>query len=128
MLDINIKTIPDENQRYNTVGDYQKDGDTETVTVSEMNDWKKETLTAVHELIESALCKAHGISDESITDFDLQYEKQRQSGVEDEPGNDPSAPYHKEHVFATEVEKRLAQELGVNWDEYGKIVAELDRT
>jgi hypothetical protein len=35
-----------------------------------------------------------------------------------EPGNDPPAPYHREHVTTTIIEAILAQALGVNLEEY----------
>jgi hypothetical protein len=38
---------------------------------------------------------------------------------------DPHAPYHKEHVFATEIEKMIAKKLKVNWSMYGKKINDL---
>jgi hypothetical protein len=37
---------------------------------------------------------------------------------DDDPGE-----YHLEHVFATKVERLLAQELGVNWSAYDREVS-----
>ena len=34
-----------------------------------------------------------------------------------------SAEKHREHVFATKVERLLAQELGVNWSAYDREVS-----
>ena len=36
----------------------------------------------------------------------------------DDPGDDPRAPYHLEHLTASAIERRLALELGVSWDAY----------
>ena len=36
----------------------------------------------------------------------------------DEPGDDPRAPYHREHEFAGCVERLLAHELGIDWNDY----------
>jgi hypothetical protein len=126
MLNIEIKTIPDDAQRYNTVGDYWKSGGKDELRVSDMGNWKYEMLIAVHELVEEALCRARGISDEAITKFDEGYEKNRKHGVIDEPGASQLAPYHEEHTFANKIERELADELGVDWDEYMRLTTRLD--
>lgn len=126
MLDINIKTIPDDAQRYNTVGDYWNKNGRDNVRVSDMHNWKYEVLVAVHELVEESLCRARGVSDDAITAFDRQYEEGRKYGVPDEPGDDPRAPYHREHQFATKIEKQLAKELGVDWEKYDGAIVKLD--
>ena len=129
MLNITIKTIADEKQRYDTVGDYQTDESGKMqISVSDMSNERFEFLIAVHELVESRLCKERGISDEVIDAFDLAYEDAREPGDQiSEPGDQTDAPYHKEHVFATMVEKMLADELGVDWDEYSAACAALTK-
>jgi hypothetical protein len=127
-MEIEIKTIPHEGQRYETVGDWlifkaskglpPPVGEFKLlVRVSDMGDWRKEALVAVHELVEALLCHARHISDESVTAFDLAFNG---SG---EPGDDPACPYRKEHFFATSVERLLAAEFGVDWIEYDSSVA-----
>lgn len=112
-------------QRYDTVGDYQ-DGHGFTVfTISDLGNWKYEALVAVHELVEKILCDARGISNDSIDTFDVAFEANRPNGNDDEPGHDPTAPYHAEHVFAECIERLLAKELGVDWEEYDKTVVSL---
>ena len=115
-----IRTLPHKQQRYNTVGDYITDvfHDTTVITVSECGSPKYEFLVAIHEFIEHFLCKTRGIPEAVIDEFDIEYEKARQPADEDEPGNHPLAPYHKEHIFATHIEKLLAKELGVDWNDY----------
>jgi hypothetical protein len=128
MINIEIKTVPHKDQRYNTVGDYSfKDGK-ESILVSDMNNWKYETLVAIHEIIEEVLCRDRNIKDEDITNFDEEFDKNRPAGDFSEPGDDESAPYHKEHMFATEVEKMLAKKLNVDWDEYNNKIAEFYRS
>ena len=127
MLDIHVKTVPDDHQRYNTVGDYFVDEHGKKVfVVSDMRDWHYEFLTVLHELVESALCKERGISDESIDAFDAHYEANRKDadGMS-EPGDSPDAPYHKEHVFASKIERMIADEMGIDWDNYNKVVEKL---
>jgi hypothetical protein len=120
MLKIDIRTIQDSEQRYNTVADYRADGDREIVSVSDMGDWRYEMLTAIHELVELSLCKHRGIGDDVIDSYDLEFNQGRVEGDMSEPGDREDAPYHKEHAFASFVEKELAQELGVDWEAYSK--------
>lgn len=129
MLNVTIRTIPHEEHRYPTVGDYW-DGHlgTKIIRVSEMCNEDYELLVAVHELIEQHLCKKRGIKEPDITAFDVKFEKERDEGkhpADAEPGFDPKAPYVKEHTFATKIEKLLAKELGVDWDTYDKTVMSL---
>jgi hypothetical protein len=84
-----------------------------------------EFLVYMHELIESHLCRKRGIPEPDIMNFDLNFEENRPKGNTDEPGDSPYAPYHKEHLYATKIERTLAKELGVDWDEYEKTVNSL---
>ncbi len=113
--EIHAKVIPHSDQRYDTTGDYfTKDG-IEEFRISRLSDERHEHLILVHELIERILCHHRGISNEAIDRFDFDYVK---SGKLGEPGDDPQAPYHAEHRFATKIEKLLAQELEVEWNRY----------
>lgn len=118
MLNIKIHTIPHMTHRYNTCGDYWVDISEKTfhIRVSDMKNWKYEFLVAIHEMIEQALTLDRGIKEEAITKFDIDHPELI------EPGNSPEAPYNKEHLFATHVEKQLADELGVDWKEYEKTI------
>lgn len=126
VMKIMIETIPHDNQRYETVGDwvflappYVAEGDLGiSITVSELGDWRYNALIAVHELVEVLLCKQRGITQEAVDAFDKNFELNRPEGNEDEPGDAPDAPYRKEHFFATNIEALLSAELGVNWQEY----------
>lgn len=117
-----MRSIPHESQRYETVGDWELKNNTLHIRVSDMQNDKYNVLVAIHELVEYLLCEDRGISDEVVTKFDMEFENSRLLDNNDEPGNDPKAPYHKEHVFATKIEKMLAEELGVDWDAYDKAV------
>lgn len=114
---VTIRTIPHGEHRYPTVGDYAGSFDTEkTIVVSDMPDRRMSFLIATHELIEAFLCEERGISDEAITAFDVGVPDD--SPYADDPGHDPASPYHQEHVFAECVERLIAAELGVNWQDY----------
>ena len=123
---IHVETIPHDMQRYPTVGDYWDENGTEQVRVSEMKDWRYEILVAVHELIEMAITKHRGIAEAAITAFDVAFEHARESGlVQGEPGDQPDAPYRREHVFATNIERLFAAELDVDWPQYDEYVNSL---
>ena len=115
-MEIRIKTIPSSEQVYPTVRDWRFDEQGNlNIFVSDMGNWKYETLVAVHELVEALLCKDRGIKKEDVDDFDIEFEKNRVEGNEDEPGDDINAPYRKEHFFATDIERLIAGQLGVDW-------------
>lgn len=129
MNDIVIKSIPQSEHRYPTVGDYWRDKDgTLQIRVSEMGNKEYESLVVLHELIEIILTEHKGIKEPDIMAFDVQFEKEREEGLhseDDEPGEDPRAPYRKEHVLAEALERVVANELGVVWNDYGNTVMSL---
>src|SRR6266568_8539130 len=104
MEDILIKTIPHDKHRKevgDTVGDwYNKDG-THIVEVSKMSDRKYEALVIIHELVEGILCTHAGISPELVDKFDKDWKEH--DGLE-EQGDDPKAPYHRQHCMALVIE------------------------
>jgi hypothetical protein len=125
-MKINIQTINHEEQRYPTVGDWWVDSDgTWQVRVSKMSDWRYEVLVAIHELVEMAWCQWHGVSEQAVTDFDIEFEHEREPRNVDEPGDDPAAPYHHGHQWATGVERFVSLMLGVDWKAYEAAVESL---
>jgi hypothetical protein len=116
---ITIKTIPHDQQRYETVGDWKisPNGDIE-ILVSDMGNPDYEFLVGLHELVEVYLCKKRGITDDHVTAFDVSFESSRLPGNVDEPGDDPRAPYQNEHCIATGIERLVSAALGVPWKEY----------
>jgi hypothetical protein len=126
MNKINIETIPHNQHRYETVGDYWKDENgIEQFRVSNMGNSDYEFLVILHELIEQKLTEKRGIKEEDITKFDEAYEANRKEGDDSEPGDDVNAPYRKEHFTATNIERIMAQELGVDWKTYDDTVMSL---
>lgn len=124
-----IETTPHDLQRYETVGDWYETPDgTLHIRVSDMKDKHYEFLVAMHELIEAWLCKQRGITDAEVTAFDVAFESARARGEyadDAEPGAHPDAPYHDEHFFATNIERMLAYEMGIDWEAYDKMVMSL---
>jgi hypothetical protein len=110
--------VEHKDQRYDTAGDYYKlkgqlvdNAQVNMFKISKMKRKEYEFLVAVHEFIEQFLTEVRGIKEEDITDFDI-------NSNSPDPGTDPNAPYHKEHMFSTKVEKMICEELGLDWDEY----------
>lgn len=122
-----IETIPHHHQTYETVGwwGFGKRSGNLQVFVSDMGNEDYEFLVALHELVEAWLCRKRGISDEEITAFDIDFENTRMPGNTDEPGDHENAPYKREHLFATGIEKLMAAELGIDWSRYDKTVNSL---
>jgi len=119
---INIETIPHEQQRYNTCGDYFYDDlGTLQVRISEQGNEFFNKLIMVHELIEEALTKQRGLTEHEIMDFDLYFEKRRDLGLVDkdaQAGFDKNAPYLKEHTISDAVERLMCASAGISYDEY----------
>jgi hypothetical protein len=126
-MKIVIETIPHHEQRYETVGDWVVDRDTKTFTirVSELDNWKYELLVGLHELIEVALCVDRGISSELVDQFDFAYESARSVDDNSEPGDATGCPYGREHYFATNLERLMAAELKVDWNDYDEELSHL---
>ena len=116
-----LKTAAANEMRYATVGDWIPKEDGAEIAVLSVGHEDYEFLVMVHELIEYYLCYRRGITDEEVTSFDKKY---YEAGKEGEPGEDPEAPYWREHSIATVVERLLATELGINWKEYDGYLAE----
>ncbi len=122
-MNTHIISIPHREMRDpNSVGDYwtNKDGATHIV-VSAMADWRYEFLIALHELVEEALTRHRGIPEPTIMAYDLSWGLC--PGID--PGMEPDAPYHREHVAATALEMLVADMLGVKWSDYERACEEV---
>lgn len=110
---ITINFIPQEDQRYATVGDWFNSGqiDNKIINVSKM-DIRYEYLVAIHELIELALCDLNGISAKQVDAFDLSHL------ASEEPGMESDCPYRWQHLLATGIEMQLAAVMDIDWKGY----------
>lgn len=117
-MNVKIEVIPHDQHRYPTVGDWYFEGEDLVIKVSKLSDWRLEMLIALHELVEVLKCKHDGISTEEVDKFDKAFEAKRTPDNFDEPGDEPDAPYVKQHCLATGIERIMAAELGVSWKEY----------
>lgn len=105
--------------RYDTLGDWPN---YDNILVAEMGNEDYELAVGIHELIEAHLCKRNGITPEQVDEFDMKWE------VNTEPGDEPEAPYAKEHAAATEVEKAVCKALGIDWDTYDQFLSNFNVT
>lgn len=114
-----IDFIPQEAQRYDTLGDWTWDDD-ETLRISTSEDDGEDAafLVALHELTEAWLCRKAGITQEDVDAFDLTFVAP-DDDPDAEPGDDPASPYREQHRKAMLIEHLLAIFLGVS--DYGMI-------
>src|SRR3974390_2972338 len=122
-MKIIIETIPSNQHRYETAGDYYWDpveSETLHVKVSEDLPPPYMWLLISHELHEALMCLHQGVGFNEIDDFDTAFEDQRKPGNEDEPGDDPRAPYHLQHRRAEILERLFAEFLNIRWDDYAE--------
>lgn len=99
--------------RYDTLGDWFADDSGLCIQVSDEVPPDEQFLMALHELVEWKLCAIRGIPQSAVDEFDLKF-----TGV-GEPGDDPAAPYRREHRFSMLVEMLMAHEMGLLG--YGKV-------
>lgn len=114
-----IQTMPHERQRYPTVGDWVFNQGVLDITVSDLHNPHFETLVALHEFVEAKLCEARGISEEQVSTWDKEHLDHP------DPGSIPGCPYYREHLFALMLERTMAGELEVNWQEYEEALEKL---
>lgn len=128
-MEIHIKTIPHDHQRYETCGDYYYDQDSILqVRISDMGNDFYATMVAVHEIIEEAITKKNGITEQQIMDFDLAFEAARKIGLKtetEEPGFSNDSPYRAAHAFATGVELGMCALTDTSWADYDNCVINL---
>jgi hypothetical protein len=83
--------------------------------VSDIGDKDYEFLVLIHEMVEQHLCERDGVTEAQVDKFDKTFEA---AGLPGEPGDNPGAPYYRQHQVASRIEKHVAVELGVSWDAY----------
>lgn len=99
-MQITIKTIPHTQQRYDTTDDWQiENGGDITIFVSENENRNEVNKSIVHGLVECLLCIKHGISQDSVDEYDMNLPE------DDNPGENVDAPYHLEHIAANIAEQ-----------------------
>lgn len=123
-MDIHIKIIPESEQRKEVNGCdwFWDEQENLQVRVSPLSDWRREFLLGIHEAVEAVMCKHNGVTQKQVDEFDIEYDKTHSFDLN--AGDDPAAPYRREHCFATAIERILCAELDVNWLEYDTELAQ----
>lgn len=88
------------------------------VKVCPMSSWKHEMLLATHEMVEALMCRSNGVTVKQVDEFDKRYDLEHPNETDVEAGDDPAAPYEREHCFATAIERVLCAEFGTKWRHY----------
>jgi hypothetical protein len=119
-----VEVIPHRWREYDTIGNWSFAPDGMLVVfVSDTGSRASNEAIAVHEVVEALLCRFHKVSEESVTNFDLKFEKERAEGkhsLDDEPGCDPRAPYRDWHLVAERFEREFLIQACVMWSKHSE--------
>ena len=114
---IEIKSIDPAAIRYVTTGDWiwLPDGSLQIFVPDYANE-NSAFLVALHELAEAWMCRDAGISEESVSTWDIEHPDAP------EPAEVEGSPYMDQHSIATQVEIRVAAGMGINWKNHDRWV------
>jgi len=115
--------IPLDEMPYRTIADWRfsKDAKTCYINVADLGDEDYHNALILHETSEiMALLRRFSPHEavKIVDTFDKRFEKNRKDDFETDPGDDPRAPYHIEHGFATGIERTYLASAGRNWKKY----------
>lgn len=128
MIPTVIKSVDIENARYPTLGDYFFENSIRYFQITNTGEDLLDDLIFLHEFIEEIITRHRGIKEEDILKHDLWVEEEVKAGRypdDAEPGEHEKSPYRREHLFAEKIEKMVAKELKINWDEYSEHINKL---
>lgn len=112
---INIIYKNPKDMRYPTIGDFfHTECGAEQYEVANLGNNDMNFLVALHELVESHICRKRGISEPDIKAYDMAHPES------DDPGGLPDCIYRKEHQFAEKIEYMVMKELGIKKEQYKK--------
>lgn len=155
---VRINVIPHRAQRYDTCGDWLYEGAEPTrkklmITVSDSGDWRTDAAIAIHELCEALICRATGVTQESVDTYDEDFEAMRKVAIsmskyvetlvhgtyvrtfkfrgmdcelDFDPGDHPDAPYYEAHQTATIIERIFCLAVKRNWVKHNRLLDSLD--
>ena len=115
---LKVELVKHEEQHYKTAGDWQIGADgCICIKVSDTGYRMDALLIALHEAVEAILCDAHNVLEADVDAFDIAFALEHKLSDE-EPGEDPLAPYRREHAVADAVERIVAVAADECWREY----------
>ena len=114
-MKIIVETIPASRMRYPTKGDwlYYRDGSLHVFVSKDGLTENEQFLIGLHEMVEVWLCRARGVTQQQVDEFDMVRAPALALPDDAEPGDHPEAPYRREHRFAMLIEHLMAHELGM---------------
>jgi len=121
-VNIFAKVVPRETMREGVDGAdwwFDENGDLQ-IRVCPMSDWRYEVALIQHEEFEALLCRAHGVTQKSVDEFDLAYDKAHPNEPDLNAGDDPDAPYVAEHNYAEIVDRLFIGACGLKFGPYMK--------
>ena len=113
MKKIVVHFIPQSEQRYPTLGDYIEMENAWVFYITKMSGLRS-IFVLIHEIWECFLCERDGIKEPDISAFDIGNPEL------DDPGLDPGAPYHTQHMQSDVLERACCVMAGDDWNEYEK--------
>lgn len=122
-MKVEIKFIDHADQRYDTAGDWfwNEQGTLLTLHISKTADPKTDFAVAVHELIEALACKLNGVLQSEVDHWDMV-----EAAEETDPGLNPGAPYHHEHMTADKCERIFVEAVDLDWDTHNATLDQLE--
>ena len=113
LKDIDIKFIPHNEQRYNTLGDYYESKHALHFRITQFPDHPEYSYAILfHELLEKFRNDQLGIKDADVDKFDIDHPEL------DDPGWSKDAPYFKTHCEGDLIERLFIVLSGANWVDY----------
>ena len=119
-MNIHIQVIPPSQMRPEVDGAdwyFDSKGDLQ-VRVCPMSDQRMEIALAIHEAFEALLCKHDGVTVKEVDAFDKQYDLDHADDNDIEAGDDPAAPYRRQHSMASAVERMYVAWVDLSWEIY----------
>lgn len=112
MFNLNLKTIPHRDQRYDVLGDYWTEGGVIQFRVSSIGAADYEFLIFIEALIEKQLARRMGITEQMIEAWDLAHEDEPDAAARED------CPYRDAFLIAQGFQRAIATKLGVNWSHF----------
>lgn len=121
LREIKIRTKPYKDMRYPTVGDWQEKRGVIQITVAKELGLVSGLAMALHEIVEKVKCDMTGVTEQQVDEWDMSHL------LTDDPGLDPDAPYHEQHLSGEAMERAACVIFNLPWKKHCKIVDEAEK-
>jgi hypothetical protein len=120
MKRIRVDFVEQSIQRYPTVGDYVECNAFVNFRITDMHNPIYSAAILLHELVEKILNDRDGIPDSDVDAWDF-----GEGADLPDPGLDPRAPYHRNHMIADAIERSFIALAGEDWVRYEEAIDKL---